>query len=63
MEKINALEKIEGIDKLNVDIFKNQNIISGTVISFMIKEGYELYGEIFAGFETSTDDYLKIWIE
>lgn len=60
IEKINALEKIEGIEQLNVNVFENQNIISGTVISFVVEEGYELYGEVFAGFETSTEDYFAI---
>lgn len=62
IEKINALEKIEGVEQLNVEVFEDRGIVSGTLISFVIKKEYELYGEVFAGFETSPDDYFKIWI-
>lgn len=60
IEKINALEKIEGVEQLNVEAFEARDIVSGTLISFVIKKEYELYGEIFADFETSTEDYFSI---
>lgn len=60
IEKINAIEKIEGVEQLSVNVFEDQDIVSGTLISFVIKKEYELYGEIFADFETSTEDYFSI---
>ena len=62
-EKISALEKIEGIENPEAKPFESDYGVPGTVISFVVKDGYKLYSENFKDFETSPEDHLKIWIE
>lgn len=60
-KKIKAIEKIEGIDKLQISVSDEKENFSGTKISFSISSEFDLFCEVFADYETSPDDHLKIW--
>lgn len=62
IEKIKALEKIEGLEQIKSCAFETEDGFSGTIISFVVKNEYTLYSEIITGFETTPADHLSIWV-
>lgn len=62
-KKIKAIEEIEGIDKLEISVLNEKGNFTGTKISFSISSEFDLFCEVFADYETTPDDHLKIWAE
>ncbi|MGN0627371.1 MAG: hypothetical protein ACI4IT_05355 [Oscillospiraceae bacterium] len=62
-----ALEGISGVSSVSAGAFEQEpdgiGTIKGTVLSFTVDDGYTLYAETFANWETSPEDHFDIWTE
>ncbi|MGN0629013.1 MAG: hypothetical protein ACI4IW_05245 [Oscillospiraceae bacterium] len=66
-EMFDALESISGISSVSAEAFEHEldgiGTVKGTVLSLVVDEGYTLYAETFADWETSPEDHFDIWTE